>query len=189
MEAAREKRFGQQFLAEKQKLNYACPMTNPSLSAGKNREQPFPFWLGGKRLEKFLSEKIQHNPLKMPDSDERIQGNPSLSNPINEGFRGQTARAQENPNGPTRLNVAPCCWGRRAEPTPSKCEAVQAIGRSRGPQRGASRSRGPAVNPLEGSAEGRLRAVAEAMSRNIDRHTITPDPLGGESHTEFGQVS
>jgi hypothetical protein len=70
-------------------------MTNPSLSAGKNREQPFPFWLGGKRLEKFLSEKIQHNPLKMLDSDERIQGNPSLSNPHKRGFprpNGQSPR-------------------------------------------------------------------------------------------------
>jgi hypothetical protein len=28
-------------------------MTNPSLSAGKNREQPFPFWLGGKRAREI----------------------------------------------------------------------------------------------------------------------------------------
>jgi hypothetical protein len=49
MEAARRKRLGQQFLAEKQKLNYPCPMTDPSLSAGQNRGPPFPrFWLGGK---------------------------------------------------------------------------------------------------------------------------------------------
>jgi hypothetical protein len=34
----------------------------------------------------------------MLDSYERIQGNPSLSNPHNQGFGGQTARAHENPN-------------------------------------------------------------------------------------------
>jgi hypothetical protein len=53
---------------------------------------------GAKGREKFPSAKIQHNPLKRLNSDERIQGNPSLSNPQNQGFRGQTARAQENPN-------------------------------------------------------------------------------------------
>jgi hypothetical protein len=41
-----------------------------------------------KGREKFLSAKIQRNPLITIDSDERIQGNPSLSNPQNQGFRG-----------------------------------------------------------------------------------------------------
>jgi hypothetical protein len=38
--------------------------------------------------ENFCSAKIQRKPLKMLDSGERIQGNPSLSNPQNQGFRG-----------------------------------------------------------------------------------------------------
>jgi hypothetical protein len=82
MEAAGRKRLGQQFLAEKQKLNYVCPMTNPPLSAKPKSWAPVPtVLLGGKGREKFLSTKIQRNPLKMLDWDERIQGNPSLPNP------------------------------------------------------------------------------------------------------------
>jgi hypothetical protein len=38
--------------------------------------------------EKFLSAKIPRNPLKMLDSDERIQGNPSFSNPHDGRQRG-----------------------------------------------------------------------------------------------------
>jgi hypothetical protein len=54
MEAAGRKRLGQQFIAEKQKLNYACPMTNPSLSASKNRELPFlRFWRWDKRAREI----------------------------------------------------------------------------------------------------------------------------------------
>jgi hypothetical protein len=68
-----------------------------------------------KGLEKFLSEKTQHNPLKMLDSVERIQGNPSLSNPINEGFRGQTARAQENPNRVDRTERRPLLMGEKSQ--------------------------------------------------------------------------
>jgi hypothetical protein len=39
-----------------------------------------------KGREKFPSAKIQRNPLKRLDSDERIQGNPSFSNPQKLGF-------------------------------------------------------------------------------------------------------
>jgi hypothetical protein len=39
-----------------------------------------------KGREKFRSAKIQRNPLKRLDWDERIQGNPSFSNPQNLGF-------------------------------------------------------------------------------------------------------
>jgi hypothetical protein len=54
MEAAREKRFGQQFLAEKQKLNYVFSMTIPSLSAIQNRGLPFlRFWRCGKRAREI----------------------------------------------------------------------------------------------------------------------------------------
>jgi hypothetical protein len=37
---------------------------------------------GGQGREKFFSRKIAHNPLKTLISDERIQGNPSFSNPL-----------------------------------------------------------------------------------------------------------
>jgi hypothetical protein len=50
------------------------------------------FAAAAKGREKFFSAKIQRNPLKMLDSDERIQGNPGLSNPHKQGF--------SRPNGP-----------------------------------------------------------------------------------------
>jgi hypothetical protein len=46
------------------------------------------FGAAAKGHEKFRPAKIQRNPLITLDSDERIQGNPSLSNPQNQGFRG-----------------------------------------------------------------------------------------------------
>jgi hypothetical protein len=87
MEEARRRRLGKQFIAEKQKLNYPCRhdesvppagrivgyCSQVSNSAAKGREN-------------FLSAKIPHNPLKMLDSDEGIQGNPSFSNPHRLGF-------------------------------------------------------------------------------------------------------
>jgi hypothetical protein len=51
----------------------------------------------GKRQEKNF-RKIPCNPLISHVSDERIQGNPSFSNPQNRGFSQQTATNQENPN-------------------------------------------------------------------------------------------
>ena len=65
----------------------ACPRTagaslDASAAAAKGRE-------------KFLSAKIPRNPLKRLDSDERIQGNPSFSNPQKRGLRGQTASAKK----------------------------------------------------------------------------------------------
>jgi hypothetical protein len=47
---------------------------------------------------KFLSAKIQRNPLKMLDSDEKIQGNPSFYNPQKLGFSRRNGTFQENPN-------------------------------------------------------------------------------------------
>jgi hypothetical protein len=89
---------------------------------------PFPrFCSAAKGREKFLSTKIQRNPLKMLDFDKRIQGNPSLPNLINQGFRGQTARAQENPNRADRDNLAPAA--ERELPTSSKCKAVWGLAR------------------------------------------------------------
>src|ERR1700727_2173845 len=50
-----------------------------------------------KREEKSLL-KISCNPLISLDSDERIQGNPSFSNPQNLGFSQRNGTFQENPN-------------------------------------------------------------------------------------------
>jgi hypothetical protein len=99
-------------------------MTNPSPSAGQNRGLPFHrTGAGEKGARNLVQAKIQRNPLKTLDSDERIQGNPSLSNPQTHGFRGETFRAQENPNLADRTERR----GRRGEgakPTPSKCKAI-----------------------------------------------------------------
>jgi hypothetical protein len=43
-------------------------------------------------------KKIPRNPLISLDLDERIQGNPSFSNPHNLGFSSEKATIQENPN-------------------------------------------------------------------------------------------
>jgi hypothetical protein len=50
--------------------------------------------------------KIPCNPLKRLDSDERIQGNPSFSNPKKRRFSRQTASTQENPNRPAGAGAA-----------------------------------------------------------------------------------
>jgi hypothetical protein len=58
-----------------------------------------------KERAKFRSRKIRRNPLKSLDSDERIQGNPSLSNPPKRGLsrsKGQeprTAKSTGRPRG------------------------------------------------------------------------------------------
>jgi hypothetical protein len=54
----------------------------------------------GGSLEKFILTFIPHNPLKRLDSDERIQGNPTRKN---QGFGGESATSQENPNGWTSI--------------------------------------------------------------------------------------
>jgi hypothetical protein len=51
----------------------------------------------GKAREKFLSAKIQRNPLKRLDSDERIQGNPSFSNPQKRGFSRPKSQEPRKP--------------------------------------------------------------------------------------------
>jgi hypothetical protein len=53
--------------------------------------------------------------LKSLDSDERIQGNPSFSNPQNLGFSQRNGTFQENPNG--RMSVPPAAGG-ETEPAP-----------------------------------------------------------------------
>jgi hypothetical protein len=50
-----------------------------------------------KGREIFLSAKIQRNPLKRLDSDERIQGNPSFFNPYKQGFSRPKGHAPRKP--------------------------------------------------------------------------------------------
>jgi hypothetical protein len=74
-------------------------MTDPALPYAKIMDpRSHGSETAAKGRAKFLSAKIRRKPLKRLDSDERIQGNPSVSNPHNQGFGGQTTRAQENPN-------------------------------------------------------------------------------------------
>jgi hypothetical protein len=75
------------FLAENQKFSYACPMTDPAFPYAKIMgPRSHGSETAAKGRAKFLSAKIRRNPLKRLYSDERIQGNPSLSNPQNQGF-------------------------------------------------------------------------------------------------------
>src|SRR5258707_13912480 len=68
---------------------------------------------------KFLSAKIQRNPLKMLDPDERIQGNPSFSNAQNQGSSRPNGLSPRKPKsdqpGPT---VAPAPPRSQAGSTP-----------------------------------------------------------------------
>jgi hypothetical protein len=52
-----------------------------------------------KGREKFHSAKIPCNPLKRLDSDERIQGNPSFSNPHKRGLRANWPVAKKTQTG------------------------------------------------------------------------------------------
>jgi hypothetical protein len=51
----------------------------------------------GKRARDFFSTKIPCNPLKRLDSDERIQGNPSFSNPHKRGFSRSKGHVPRKP--------------------------------------------------------------------------------------------
>jgi hypothetical protein len=85
----------------------SLPMEKPKLPHGLYRRVRL---RGEKTAKKNFSRFIPRNPLISLDSDERIQGNPRKSNPQNRGFRGETARSQENPN---RI-----VWTRRGPPPP-----------------------------------------------------------------------
>jgi hypothetical protein len=116
----------------------SVPLRRPRSSAAV----PTVLARGQKGATKFTSAKIQRNPLKRLDSDERIQGNPSLSNPQNQGFCGCTARVQENPNrvdrterrarrreGASRLHPNAERSSRRG--APSGCRTAARSGRSK----------------------------------------------------------
>jgi hypothetical protein len=83
-----------------------------------------------KGREKFHSAKIQSNPLKRLDSDERIQGNPSFSNPQKRGLsrsNGQrprkpkpTARSRARPMSPSSREADPRSPSPRARLRPRR---------------------------------------------------------------------
>src|ERR1700733_14155377 len=88
-------------------------MTNPSLPQAKIvGRRSHGSGAAAKGGAKFLSAKTLRNPLTMLDSDERIQGNPSLSNPHKQGFSRPNGPSPRKPKpGRLDLNVAPCCCG------------------------------------------------------------------------------
>ena len=99
-------------------------MTNPSLSAGQNREPPVPGpGAPAKGREKFLSAKIQRNPLKLLVSDESIQGNPIA---VNLDFRRQMAQTKKTQIGSIGLTAAVHPCETEPKPAPSKCERSNA---------------------------------------------------------------
>ena len=99
------------------------PMNNSALPQSLRPRAPVPARLNaGTASAKIFSSKIPHNPLKRLISDERIQGNPSVSNPPIGGFQTEKDPNQGNPNRIGRMQGAA---GRRegAEPIPARTRA------------------------------------------------------------------
>jgi hypothetical protein len=95
----RQRQLGQHSIAENQNLDYAAPMGMiEHFSTLRGLDLIAPSVGGAKGRANFISAKIPRNPLIRLDSSERIQGNPSFSNPKIRRFRNETARRQENPN-------------------------------------------------------------------------------------------
>jgi hypothetical protein len=76
-------RLQQHFLAEKIRkcVNSIYEQSCPPIRRDRSLIPPTLPPPRAKARERFLSAKIPRNPLKRFDSDERIQGNPSFSNP------------------------------------------------------------------------------------------------------------
>ena len=78
-------------------------MTNLALRNAKTaRSRPALPPLGPKERANFFSAKIPCNALKRLVSDERIQGNPSFSNPRKLGFSQPKGQPPRNPKRPDR---------------------------------------------------------------------------------------
>ena len=74
-------------------------MDNPALPPDldyRRRSGLFEGRQGAETRRNLFVRFMPYNPLISLDSDERIQGNPTLKTG---GFRSETARDQENPNG------------------------------------------------------------------------------------------
>jgi hypothetical protein len=86
MEAARREPLGAAIYCRKSEIAL-CPMSNPSVRHAKSWDSLFGgCFRDGKSWKKKTFRKNPRNPLISLDSDERIQGNPSFSNPQNRGF-------------------------------------------------------------------------------------------------------
>ena len=72
-------------------------MSNHALPHGVERRRQIWRFEAPESAEKNFLAKIACNPLISLVSDERIQGNPTF---ISRGFRRETGRGQEKPNGP-----------------------------------------------------------------------------------------
>jgi hypothetical protein len=120
VDAAEADPLGQRVVAKKQKYSYTWLMINPPLSVEqKSRAAVSAVCRGAKGGAKFFQTKIQRNSLKMLDSDERIQGNPSFSNPQNQRF--------SRPNGPIPRKPKPAQPGRESRPPRSQSSNYQNI--------------------------------------------------------------
>jgi hypothetical protein len=111
------KRLEQQILAENQKSNYPCLHDQ---GARFHRPKSLAFDLtvlvrGQKGHAKFCSAKIPRNLLKMLDSDERIQGNPSFSNPHKRGFSWPNGPSPRKPKPVDRTERRPLLLRTRTE--------------------------------------------------------------------------
>ena len=88
----------------------------PTISSRSTARRP----RRGQRSTKIIAARFPRNPLIRLDPDERIQGNPSFSNPISGRFRSETAIGQENPNCARagRIRMKPSLRGvqRRSNP-------------------------------------------------------------------------
>jgi hypothetical protein len=100
-------------LPHEQSIPFACRIVGPPSRR---------LFRDDKSARKKTSLKILCNPLISLDSVERIQGNPSFSNPQNLGFSQRNGTFQENPNPVDERRRDRRREG--AKPTPSKCTAV-----------------------------------------------------------------
>jgi hypothetical protein len=128
-------------------------MSNPSLPRAKSWASRFDgFFRDDKSGRKNSSRFYPRNPLKSLDSDERIQGNPTL---IIGGLRSETATRQENPN---RVDQTECRARRREG---AKTDSIQRQ-RALDALLTAAGSFPPATSPS--ASKARLRAVARSIA-------------------------
>jgi hypothetical protein len=100
-----------------------------------------------KERAKFRSRKIRRNPLKSFDSDERIQGNPSLSNPPKRGLSRSKGQEPRTAKSTGRPRGAPYAFFLRSWSRSSF--AARAFGRAALHYRARRRRRSlPALSPI-----------------------------------------
>ena len=106
-------------IAENQNLSYACLMTSPSLSQAEIVGcQSHRSGRAGTRAREISLSEDPSQPLIRLDSDERIQGNPSFSNPQNLGFSQRNGDVPRKPK-PGRRTAS------RPPPRRSQTDSIQ----------------------------------------------------------------